>query len=95
MPSRLEDDWSDSDDDDLGSEIETSVLLGIPDGAMEEEGDGVDAAVSRIGGLPVRFLSPFPHHFYHTMYRLFMSNSNSVIRVFILLLFRCIVLDIP
>jgi len=45
--------WSDSDEDDL-PQIETSVLLGIPDGVIESPSDLKDAAVSRIGGLPVR-----------------------------------------
>jgi len=52
-PARSDDDWSDSDDDDL-SQVETSVLLGVPDGSIDDESDLVDAAVSRIGGLPVR-----------------------------------------
>lgn len=53
MPSKVEDDWSDSDDD-VGSELETSVLLGVPDGPIEAESDLADVAVSRIGGHPVR-----------------------------------------
>jgi hypothetical protein len=53
MPSAVEDDWSDSDEE-IGSEVETAVLLGVPDGAMESETDIKDAAVSRIGGRPVR-----------------------------------------
>ena len=46
-------DWSDSDDEEL-SEMETSVLLGIPDGPIEKQEEADDAAVSRIGGYPVR-----------------------------------------
>ena len=46
-------DWSDSDDEEL-SEMETSVLLGIPDDPIEKQEDAEDAAVSRIGGYPVR-----------------------------------------
>jgi hypothetical protein len=53
MPSAVDDDWSDSDDE-IGSEVETAVLLGIPDGVVETETDIKDAAVSRIGGHPVR-----------------------------------------
>jgi hypothetical protein len=53
MPSAIEDDWSDSDEE-IGSEVETAVLLGVPDGAMETDADIKDAAVSRIGGRPVR-----------------------------------------
>ncbi|KAF9460501.1 programmed cell death protein 2 [Collybia nuda] len=46
-----QEDWSDSDDEVL-SDIETSVLLGVPDGRLEATTDIVDAAVSRIGGHP-------------------------------------------
>ncbi|KAI9464561.1 programmed cell death protein 2 [Lactarius psammicola] len=56
MASSEQQDWSDSDEDDL-SKVETSVLLGIPDGAIESPSDLKDAAVSRIGGLPA-LLSP-------------------------------------
>lgn len=48
-----EDDWSDSDEDVL-SDTETSVQLGVPDGPIESSSDILDAAVSRIGGHPVR-----------------------------------------
>jgi len=44
------DDSSDSEQE----ELETSVLLGVPDGPIDVASDLVDAAVSRIGGLPVR-----------------------------------------
>ncbi|KAF5355302.1 hypothetical protein D9758_005987 [Tetrapyrgos nigripes] len=57
-----QDDWSDSDDDAV-SEMETSVLLGIPDGVIEATSDLDDAAVSRIGGYPAFLPSkepPFP-----------------------------------
>lgn len=54
MPAPIEDDWSDSDDD-LTPGLETSILLGIPDGPIDSPTDITDAAVSRIGGLPVRF----------------------------------------
>lgn len=54
MPN-ADDDWSDSDDD-IGSDVETSVLLGVSDGAIEAPGDILDAAVSRLGGHPVRCL---------------------------------------
>ncbi len=52
MPPPVEDDWSDSDDDVL-DEIETSVTLGVPDGQIISQTDLSDAAVSRLGGLPV------------------------------------------
>lgn len=44
---------SDSDDESL-DEVETTVLLGVPDGPIESQADIVDAAVSRVGGHPVR-----------------------------------------
>ncbi|KAJ7746916.1 programmed cell death protein 2 [Mycena maculata] len=47
----IDDDWSDSDEEDV-SEVETSVLLGTPDGTITAAGDLGDAAVSRIGGHP-------------------------------------------
>lgn len=53
----VDDDWSDSDDEVL-AEVETSVLLGVPDGSVQDMADITDAAVSRIGGFPVRFI---PH----------------------------------
>lgn len=56
MPVSAEDDWSDSDED-IGAGMETNVLLGVPDGGVETDADIKDAAVSRIGGLPVRALS--------------------------------------
>lgn len=56
MPVSTEDDWSDSDDE-IGTGMETDVLLGVPDGRMETESDIKDATVSRIGGLPVGALS--------------------------------------
>ncbi|PPQ65883.1 hypothetical protein CVT24_011214 [Panaeolus cyanescens] len=43
------DDWSDEDD---APGIESNVLLGIPNGAIDDETNEHDAAVSRIGGLP-------------------------------------------
>lgn len=48
-------DWSDSDSDlDVGGEVETNVLLGVPDGAViNESSDLADVAVSRLGGHPV------------------------------------------
>ena len=58
MPARLEDDgdWSDSDDE-VVSGVETDVLLGVPDGSVDNENDLRDVAVSRIGGHPVRVSS--------------------------------------
>ncbi len=54
MAQRAEDDWSDSDEEVVSDE-ETSVLLGVPDGPITASSDLTDAAVSRIGGLPVRY----------------------------------------
>jgi pre-rRNA-processing protein TSR4 len=56
MASSARQEWSDSDDDDIPG-IETSVLLGIPEGPVESASDLKDAAVSRIGGVPVRLIS--------------------------------------
>ncbi|KAK2465636.1 hypothetical protein APHAL10511_002180 [Amanita phalloides] len=53
------DDWSDSDEEGL-SGVETSVLLGVPDGAIDVATDLTDAAVSRIGGHPAFLSSPEP-----------------------------------
>jgi pre-rRNA-processing protein TSR4 len=55
MSPKVEDEWSDSDDEVL-SEVETSVLLGVPDGPVDSTTDSSDAAVSRIGGHPVRYI---------------------------------------
>ena len=54
VPAKSVDDWSDSEEEDERSDVETSVLLGIPDGEIEKQEDISDAAVSRIGGHPVR-----------------------------------------
>ncbi|KAL1667913.1 programmed cell death protein 2 [Schizophyllum commune] len=59
MPARTEDDWSDSDDE-LSPEVETSVLLGVPDGPIDSSADIADAAVSRIGGRPAFLPSTEP-----------------------------------
>ena len=57
-PPKYEDDWSDSDSDDgdAGRDgVETAVQLGVPNGSLEVA-DARDAAVSRIGGHPVRYV---------------------------------------
>ena len=59
MAPKYEEDWSDSEDEDIGSDVETSVQLGIPNGSIESSSDMLDAAVSRIGGHPVRYI---PRH---------------------------------
>ncbi|KAI0028095.1 programmed cell death protein 2 [Vararia minispora EC-137] len=58
MPPYLEDAWSDSDEE--LEDVETSVLLGVPDGYVDAESDLVDAAVSRIGGKPALLSSDVP-----------------------------------
>jgi pre-rRNA-processing protein TSR4 len=55
MASSTRQDGSDEEDDDV-IPTETSVFLGIPDGPVESASDLKDAVVSRIGGLPVRFV---------------------------------------
>ena len=55
MASSTRQDWSDEEEDDV-IRTETSVFLGIPDGPVESSSDLKDAVVSRIGGLPVRFV---------------------------------------
>ena len=57
------DDSSDSESET--SEVVTSVLLGVPDGPVDTISDLLDAAVSRIGGLPVRL---YPTLVLHTTY---------------------------
>ncbi|KAH9933363.1 programmed cell death protein 2 [Fomitopsis serialis] len=59
MPPKNDDDWSDSDDDDL-SDIETNVQLGLSDGPIETSEDLRDARVSRLGGHAVFLSSPPP-----------------------------------
>ncbi|CCM00384.1 uncharacterized protein FIBRA_02414 [Fibroporia radiculosa] len=46
-----DDDWSDSDDD-VGSDVETAVQLGLPDGPVDSAADLRDVRVSRLGGHP-------------------------------------------
>jgi pre-rRNA-processing protein TSR4 len=53
MSSAEGESWSDSDNEQLIGEV-TSVLLGLPDGLVKDGSDLLDAAVSRIGGHPVR-----------------------------------------
>ncbi|TEB21844.1 hypothetical protein FA13DRAFT_1766586 [Coprinellus micaceus] len=59
MAPPRDDGWSDSDEDELG-EVETSVLLGVPDGPIDAESDVNDVAVSRIGGHPAFLASSEP-----------------------------------
>ncbi|KZT09899.1 uncharacterized protein LAESUDRAFT_694387 [Laetiporus sulphureus 93-53] len=59
MAPKPNNDWSDSDDE-AGSDIETAVQLGIPDGPVESASDLCDATVSRIGGHPAFLTSPEP-----------------------------------
>ncbi|KAJ7180460.1 programmed cell death protein 2 [Mycena filopes] len=50
-PAADDEEWSDSDEEAV-SEVETSVLLGTPDGSITAAADLADAAVSRMGGHP-------------------------------------------
>jgi hypothetical protein len=52
MAPKVEDDWSD-EDEELTTDVETDVLLGVPDGPIASSSDMLDVAVSRIGGTPV------------------------------------------
>ncbi|TFY72314.1 hypothetical protein EVG20_g694 [Dentipellis fragilis] len=54
-------DWS-SSDEEATRDVETSVLLGVPDGPVETDSDLTDAAVSRIGGLPVGLIPVMSIH---------------------------------
>jgi len=61
MPTRVEDEWSDSDEEyDSSGDVETNVQLGIPDGPIATEQDLKDPRVSRIGGHPVFLVSSPP-----------------------------------
>ena len=69
MPARVEDEWSDSDEEyDSSGDIETNVQLGIPDGSITAEGDLKDPRVSRIGGHPVRFVYSSSYEFFSSLY---------------------------
>ncbi|KAF8885017.1 programmed cell death protein 2 [Infundibulicybe gibba] len=59
MPSLIDDEYSDSDDEQV-SDVETSVLLGVPDGPIDVPAELGDAAVSRIGGHPAFLPSAEP-----------------------------------
>ena len=58
MPIPLAPDSDDEDDLPLSS----SVLLGVPDGAIDDVADLADPLVSRIGGRPVRSSLPLLWH---------------------------------
>lgn len=74
-------DWSESEDG--LDQLQTSVLLGLPDGAILDPKDLRDPNVSRLGGKPVRpcACSPWVHSvcthtrlgFLFCMYRISMS----------------------
>jgi hypothetical protein len=69
MPARVEDEWSDSDEEYGSSgDIETNVQLGIPDGSITAEEDLKDPRVSRIGGHPVRFVHSPSYGFFSSLY---------------------------
>lgn len=69
MPARVEDEWSDSDEEYGSSgDIETNVQLGISDGSITVEEDLKDPRVSRIGGHPVRFVHSSSYGFFSSLY---------------------------
>ncbi|EIN06067.1 hypothetical protein PUNSTDRAFT_73370 [Punctularia strigosozonata HHB-11173 SS5] len=59
MAPNVEDDWSDSDEE-ISTDVETDVLLGVPDGPLASSSDILDVAVSRIGGTPAFLLAREP-----------------------------------
>lgn len=59
MAPKDEEDWSDSDEE-VGSDDETAVQLGIPDGSIESPADLCDPMISRIGGHPTFLAAPEP-----------------------------------
>lgn len=68
MPARVEDEWSDSDEEyDSSGGVETNVQLGIPDGSIAVEEDLKDPRVSRIGGHPVRSVHLFLYRFFFSL----------------------------
>lgn len=68
MPTRVEGEWSDSDEEyDSSGDVETNVQLGIPDGSIAAEEDLKDPRVSRIGGHPVRFGHSSSYWFYFSL----------------------------
>ena len=68
MPTRVKDEWSDSDDEyGSSSDVETNVQLGLPDGSITAEEDLKDPRVSRIGGHPVRFAHPSSYASCHSL----------------------------
>lgn len=68
MPARVEDEWSDSDEE-YGSSggVETNVQLGIPDGSITVGEDLKDPRVSRIGGHPVRSVHSSPYRSFFSL----------------------------
>lgn len=77
MPARVEDEWSDSDEEyDPSGDVETSVQLGIPDGSITAEGDLKDPRVSRIGGHPVRPIYSTLYNFFDSLYLMLASRFS-------------------
>ena len=69
MPARVEDEWSDSDEEyDPSGDVETNIQLGIPDGSITAEEDLKDPRVSRIGGHPVRLVHSPSYRFPNSLY---------------------------
>ena len=77
MPTRVEDEWSDSDEEyDSSGDVETSVQLGIPDGSITAEEDLKDPRVSRIGGHPVRFVHSYSYRFLYSLYLVLVARFS-------------------
>jgi len=69
MPARVEDEWSDSDEEyNSSGDVETNVQLGIPDGSITADEDLKDPRVSRIGGHPVRLAHSSSYRFSYSLY---------------------------
>ena len=82
MSPHAEEDWSDTDDEfEAGEDVETAVLLGIPDGPIKDSADLEDAAVSRLGGRPVRLFA-FPFSLPYFLYYYLLIRINLLIRIF-------------
>jgi pre-rRNA-processing protein TSR4 len=70
-----DDNWSDSDEEGA-SDVKTSVLLGVPDGPVDTPSDLRDAAVSRIGGHPVRYLLVYSEYTCLTIVKAFLTSAE-------------------
>lgn len=69
-----ESDWSDSEEGN--DQLQTSVLLGLPDGEIADPKDLRDPNVSRLGGKPVRLRACFRRYSQYvlTSFRVFVLH---------------------